>query len=129
MNKRYQRASRLLQFNNTDDLFVHIWSQEQYMFTEKEISNLLGSSYRNETVMTDWEKINAMDIADEEKISLFDITNYLSYNLLYKMDSASMANSLEVRTPYLDYRVVEFALNLPLEFKIKGNTQKYNMKK
>jgi asparagine synthase (glutamine-hydrolysing) len=45
------------------------------------------------------------------------------------MDSASMANSLEVRTPFLDYRLVEFSVNLPLKFKIRNGVQKYLMKK
>jgi asparagine synthase (glutamine-hydrolysing) len=128
-NKRYQRASRLLEFENAEDLFVNIWSQEQYMFTQKEINHLLGSCYKNETVTTDWKKISQLDLTDEEKISLFDIKNYLTNNLLFKMDSASMANSLEVRTPYLDYRLVEFSVNLPLRFKINNGTQKYLMKK
>jgi asparagine synthase (glutamine-hydrolysing) len=129
MNQRYQRASRLLGFANDDALFVNIWSQEQYMFTEREISDLLGTPYRNETLRTDWNRINSMDLEDEEKISLFDINNYLTNNLLYKMDSASMANSLEVRTPYLDYRLVEFSVNLPLRFKIRDGVQKFLMKK
>lgn len=129
LNQRYQRASRLLRFENNQDLFVNIWSQEQYMFTQNEIGNLLGSPYNNETVSKDWERINRLDINDEEKISLFDINNYLTNNLLYKMDSASMANSLEVRTPYLDYRLVEFSINLPLHLKINQGTQKYLMKK
>jgi asparagine synthase (glutamine-hydrolysing) len=129
LNQRYQRASRLLKFSNSEDLFVNIWSQEQYMFTQNEIGDLLGTPYRNETVSADWKKINELDLDDEEKISLFDINNYLTNNLLYKMDSASMANSLEVRTPYLDYRLVEFSVNLPLRFKINNGTQKYLMKK
>jgi asparagine synthase (glutamine-hydrolysing) len=129
LNQRYQRASRLLGFSNDEDLFVNIWSQEQYMFTQKEISELLGTSYKNETVSADWKKINELDLENEEKISLFDINNYLTNNLLYKMDSASMANSLEVRTPYLDYRLVEFSVNLPMRFKINNGTQKYLMKK
>jgi asparagine synthase (glutamine-hydrolysing) len=129
LNQRYQRASRLLQFANNDELYVNIWSQEQYMFTEKEISHLLGNTYHNETLTADWHRINAMNIVDEEKISLFDINNYLTNDLLYKMDSASMANSLEVRTPYLDYRLVEFSVNLPLRFKINNGVQKYLMKK
>jgi asparagine synthase (glutamine-hydrolysing) len=129
LDQRYQRASRLLGFDNDKDLLVNIWSQEQYMFTQDEISNLLGSPYTNETVSKDWERINKMDLSDEEKISLFDINNYLTNNLLFKMDSASMANSLEVRTPYLDYRLVEFSVNLPQQFKIHQGTQKYLMKK
>jgi hypothetical protein len=94
-----------------------------------EIGELLGVPYKNETVTADWKKISELDLEDEEKISLFDINNYLTNNLLYKMDSASMANSLEVRTPYLDYRLVEFSVNLPLQFKINNGTQKYLMKK
>jgi asparagine synthase (glutamine-hydrolysing) len=129
LNQRYQRASRLLGFSNTEDLFVNVWSQKQYMFTQKEIGELLGVPYKNETVTADWKKISELDLEDEEKISLFDINNYLTNNLLYKMDSASMANSLEVRTPYLDYRLVEFSVNLPLRFKINNGTQKYLMKK
>lgn len=70
-----------------------------------------------------------MPLSDFEKISLFDIEQYLAYNLLYKMDSASMANSLEVRNPYLDYRLMEYSFNLPQEYKIKGGTAKYLMKK
>ena len=129
MGQRYQRASRLLGFANDKDLLVNIWSQEQYMFTQSEISDLLGTKYKNETVSKDWERINKMAISNEEKISLFDINNYLTNNLLFKMDSASMANSLEVRTPYLDYRLVEFSINLPQQFKINQGTQKYLMKK
>ena len=40
-----------------------------------------------------------------------------------------MANSLEVRNPFLDYRLVEFSINLPLKYRISGKTQKYLMKK
>jgi len=129
LNHRYQRASRLFGFSNTEDLFVNVWSQQQDMFTQEDISQLLSSPYKNETVAADWKRISELDLEDDEKISLFDINNYLTNNLLYKMDSASMANSLEVRTPYLDYRLVEFSVNLPLRFKIRNGTQKWLMKK
>ena len=45
------------------------------------------------------------------------------------MDIASMASSLEVRLPYLDFNLVEFAMNLPVEMKINNGQQKYLMKK
>jgi len=129
MNQRYQRAARLLGFENDKELFVNVWSQEQYMFTRQEIAALTGIPSENKVIGSDWERISKLDMLDDEKISLFDINNYLTNNLLYKMDSASMANSLEVRTPYLDYRLVEFCVNLPRRFKIKNGTQKYLMKK
>ena len=75
-----------------------------------------------------WERINQMDIDNYSKIAMFDIRNYLSQDLLYKMDIASMANSLEVRLPFLDYEFVEWAINVPTKFKVNG-TQKYLPKK
>lgn len=55
----------------------------------------------------------------------FDQSYYLPDNLLYKVDRMSMAHSLEVRPPFLDHRVVEFAATLPENFKIRGGTQKF----
>ena len=45
------------------------------------------------------------------------------------MDIASMANGLEVRLPFLDYRLVEFSINLPTNLKINGSMHKFLMKK
>jgi len=53
-----------------------------------------------------------------------DIKTWLPDDLLMKFDKMSMANSLEGRSPFLDYRLVEFAFNLSSEYKIKGNTFK-----
>ena len=128
MGNRYARASRLFSLPS-QDLMAHLWSEQQYMFSEKEIGTLLNLSETNLSIKDSWRKINGLHLSDFEKISLFDIEQYLAYNLLYKMDIASMASSLEVRNPYLDYRLMEYSFNLPQEFKIKDGTAKYLMKK
>lgn len=57
-----------------------------------------------------------------------DQNYYLPDDILYKADRMSMAHSLEVRPPFLDHRIVEFAATLPERFKIRGLKQKYILK-
>jgi asparagine synthase (glutamine-hydrolysing) len=59
---------------------------------------------------------------------LVDQSYYLPDDILYKTDRMSMAHSLEVRPPFLDHRIVEFAASLPSEFKIRGFRQKFILK-
>lgn len=54
-----------------------------------------------------------------------DMKLYLEGDILPKVDRASMANSLEVRVPFLNHRMLEFASRLPLRFKLHGLTRKY----
>ncbi|MER2556682.1 MAG: asparagine synthase (glutamine-hydrolyzing) [Candidatus Competibacter denitrificans] len=58
-----------------------------------------------------------------------DVRTNLPDDLLMAADKMSMVNSLEVRVPFLDYRLVEFAESLPCHLKIKGLTGKYLHKK
>ncbi len=59
-----------------------------------------------------------------DRYMALDRRQYLADNILYKVDRMSMAHSLEVRPPFLDHRIVEFANQLPLEYKIQGRCQK-----
>lgn len=58
----------------------------------------------------------------------FDQSYYLPDDILQKVDRMSMAHSLEVRPPFLDHRIVEFAASLPEHFKIQGSQQKVILK-
>jgi len=55
----------------------------------------------------------------------FDQSYYLPDDILNKCDRMSMAHSLEVRPPFLDHRIAEFAASLPERLKIRGTHQKY----
>ncbi len=64
-----------------------------------------------------------------ERMQFLDMNFYMAEDILTKVDRASMAVSLEVRAPFLDPRVAQFAAGLPLEYKLKGNKGKYILKK
>ena len=53
---------------------------------------------------------------------------YLTDDILYKCDRMSMAHSLEVRPPFLDHRIVEFAESLPISLKVHGSKLKFVLK-
>jgi asparagine synthase (glutamine-hydrolysing) len=57
-----------------------------------------------------------------------DVQTYLPDDLLVKMDVATMAHSLEARSPLLDHKVMEFAAALPAELKIRKGNRKYLLK-
>jgi asparagine synthase (glutamine-hydrolysing) len=58
-----------------------------------------------------------------------DCRFYLPTDLLVKMDIASMANSLEARSPFLDHHLAEFVATLPSTYKVRGRTSKYLLKR
>lgn len=60
---------------------------------------------------------------------LADTMTYLPNDLLVKVDIASMAVSLEARSPFLDHHVMEFAASLPENLKLRGLTTKYLLKR
>ena len=81
---------------------------------------------------SDWMEDLWKESSDLESVDAamaVDIKSYLPYDLLTKVDIASMANSLEARSPFLDHVVMEFAAQLPGHFKLRGRQSKYLLKK
>jgi asparagine synthase (glutamine-hydrolysing) len=58
-------------------------------------------------------------------VFLTDIQNYMVGDILVKTDTTSMANSLELRAPFLDRNLAEFAINLPENYKYQGDENKF----
>ena len=63
-----------------------------------------------------------------DKTLYADLTGYLPEDLLVKMDIATMANSLEARSPFLDQKFIEFTATLPPEWKLAGLSSKRILK-
>lgn len=58
-----------------------------------------------------------------------DIYFYLSQNMFFKVDTASMMNSLEVRCPFADRKLIDYVYSLPQHYKLNGLTTKYILKR
>ena len=63
------------------------------------------------------------------RIQYLDIKTYLTDDILVKVDRASMANSLEVRSPILDHKFMELVATIPSQLKLQGTLGKYIFKK
>jgi asparagine synthase (glutamine-hydrolysing) len=73
-------------------------------------------------------RLGLENLSTLERYLRVDQNYYLADDILYKTDRMSMAHSLEVRPPFLDHRIVEFAAGLPAKLKIRGLKQKYILK-
>ena len=94
-----------------------------------ELSTLL-----NPSLQTNAAEIVKLNQFEDGKLSSFDrmirsdLDSYLPGDLLVKVDIATMANSLELRSPLLDVNVIEWGVSLPRNYKIKGFETKHILK-
>jgi asparagine synthase (glutamine-hydrolysing) len=96
-----------------------------------DLSRLTQSRFSIEEIYSEaiesWESCAANDPVD--RTLQFYTELYLQDGILAKADRASMMNSLEVRSPFLDIEVADFARRLPHHFKLRGKTTKYLLKR
>lgn len=97
-----------------------------YIFREKEIDRLLvkpkGKKKTSELTAPYYER--AKDFDDVQKMQYIDMKFWLRGDILRKADRMSMAHSLELRVPFLDYEVMKVAGLLPLSLKVDKKTTK-----
>lgn len=105
------------------------------VFSSQAKQDLYTENFKRETsahpaasIIDPWfARANGSGIVDAALLA--DIMTYLPNDLLVKVDIATMANSLEARSPFLDHHVIEFAASLPEKYKLRGLTTKYLLKK
>ena len=100
----------------------------------KDFAPLVSDEVLSETESSnDWFERVALgfpkDLASAEVGMRLDLGLTLVDDYLQKVDVATMALSLEARSPFLDYRMVEWSMRLPVEYKIRGRQTKYLLKK
>jgi asparagine synthase (glutamine-hydrolysing) len=95
------------------------------------LSPQVGSQF-DESRMVQEISYYMREFRSQDRISVLqylDLRLYLQEAILVKVDRASMANSLEVRAPFLDHELVELVMGLPSVLKLRGFTPKYLLKK
>jgi asparagine synthase (glutamine-hydrolysing) len=87
-----------------------------------EYRELVGASLASDVMAAPWRQSGGVSVLD---VMLdVDVQTYLPDDLLVKMDIATMASSLEARSPLLDHELMEFAASLPAEYKVRGREKK-----
>ena len=113
--ERYLRWVSVFDASAKQDLYSeNFWHQTQ----NSHAADVLGPWFA---------QANGSGIVDAALLT--DMMTYLPNDLLVKVDIATMAVSLEARSPFLDHKVIEFAASLPEKYKLRGLTSKYLLKK
>ena len=124
--RKINRASSQL---NQKDSMAHRFSSIHSLAQPEDLATLLmpgnNSIKASEVFISEFSK---GDISSFERMIRSDLLSYLPGDLLVKVDIATMANSLELRSPMLDVNVVEWGVSLPRKYKIKGFETKHILK-
>lgn len=118
--KKLIKASQLSILNKY--IYLSQWSEDAY------IHQLFQQQLNNQYFYSLFEKYKT--IADEVQLfNTADLEMVLTYDMLYKTDFFGMQNAVEIRSPYLDHRVVEYLFHAPIQHKIHNTKQKYLLQK
>ncbi|OVE81493.1 hypothetical protein BVY04_03115 [bacterium M21] len=96
-------------------------------FPNDQRQSIYGPSMRTASLQTSAEFLKAKsgkELRHINELIELELQTYLNDDILVKVDRASMAHSLEVRSPFLDPTVVDFATSLPFSFKQSGGVRK-----
>jgi asparagine synthase (glutamine-hydrolysing) len=115
------KLKRLLAEKDID----HAYAEQNIINKDFEGPLLKGLNYKPEIL----KRLQQLRHHGMNRFILYDYLYYLPDDLLVKMDRATMANSLESRSPFLDYRLAEILLTTPFEEKISIKANKRHLRK
>ena len=124
--RKINRASSQL---NQKDSLAHRFSSIHSLAQPENLSTLLVPAFNSKIASDRFvNEFNKGQLSSFDRMIRSDQTSYLPGDLLVKVDIATMANSLELRSPMLDVNVVEWGVSLPRKYKIKGFETKHILK-
>jgi asparagine synthase (glutamine-hydrolysing) len=97
------------------------WRQRDQLYSP-EFQNLLGASLAPSVIAHPWHAASG-EVPIDVMLEV-DVETYLPGDLMVKMDIATMAHSVEARSPFLDTEVMELAASLPADLKVSGAEKK-----
>ncbi|MDO4963074.1 MAG: asparagine synthase (glutamine-hydrolyzing) [bacterium] len=110
--------------SNLEDYYIG----QAFIFNDKEANDILTNNYKTNINFKDITKPyfdKVKDKSDVIKMQYLDMNLWLPNDILLKADKMTMANSLELRVPFLDKKVFKQSLNIPTNYKIYENQTKY----
>ena len=117
LGSRFCKFAGAMQAGNLPEIYQYLvsyWTDPQQA--------MVNAASNNAPWLNDQEEISADPIA---RMLLWDQNAYLPDDHLVRVDRASMSTALEVRTPLLDHRVVEFSWRLPTQMKLNNGVSKW----
>jgi asparagine synthase (glutamine-hydrolysing) len=107
----------------------YVPTTEKAALYSPEFQEQLADNRAESWLLEIWDRFTAAGLGPLDRMLAVDVESYLPYDLLVKMDIATMANSLEARSPFLDHHVMEFCARLPASYKLRGMRLKHLLKK